>query len=52
LKLKPAFVVFPFFTALSVLAEQSELSRQSDAHQMFSLRDELSKHPALPNDDH
>jgi hypothetical protein len=32
-----------------VIAEQSEPSRQFDAHQMFLLRDEISRHPASPD---
>src|SRR6267142_1023343 len=38
-----------FCPALWVLAEQSELSRQSDAHQMFLLRDEVSRHLGSPD---
>src|SRR6516162_638770 len=36
-------LLFP--VALSVLAAQSELRKQSDAHQMFLLRDALSRRP-------
>jgi len=49
MRLKLALVVLLFFTALSVLAEQSALSRQSDAHQMFLLRDEVRRHPGSPD---
>jgi tetratricopeptide (TPR) repeat protein len=45
MKLNFPLVALFFYFALCVLAEQSELSRQSDAHQMFLLRDEVSRHP-------
>jgi tetratricopeptide (TPR) repeat protein len=45
MRLNFPLVALFFSPALCVLAEQSELSRQSDAHQMFLLRDEVSRHP-------
>jgi len=44
----PAFFVLFFFPTVWVLAGQSELSRQSDAHQMFLLRDEITRLPGSP----
>jgi predicted aspartyl protease len=49
MRLNLSLVVLFFFPTLWVLAEQSEPSRQSDAHQMFLLRDEVSRHPGPPD---
>jgi hypothetical protein len=49
MRLKLTLMVLFFSLTLWVLAEQSELSRLSDAHQMFLLRDEMSKHPGSPD---
>jgi len=45
MRLNFALVALFFSAALWVLAEQSDLSTQSDGHQMFPLRDALSRHP-------
>jgi predicted aspartyl protease len=44
-----ALVVLFFPPAFWAIAEQSEPSRQFDAHQMFLLRDEIRRHPVLPD---
>jgi len=44
MRLNFVLVALFFPSTLWVLAEQSELSRQSELHQMFLLRDALSKH--------
>jgi gag-polyprotein putative aspartyl protease len=49
MRLNFALVTLFFSPALWVLAERSELSKQSDAHQMFLLRDDVSRHPGSPD---
>jgi hypothetical protein len=49
MRLNFALVALFLSPGLWVLAKQSELSRQSDAHQMFLLRDEVSRHPGSPD---
>jgi len=44
MKLNLGLVALLFSSTLWVLTEQSELSKQSELHQMFLLRDALSKH--------
>jgi hypothetical protein len=44
MKLDFVLVALLFSSTLWVLTEQSELSKQSEFHQMFLLRDALSKH--------
>jgi predicted aspartyl protease len=44
-----ALVVLFFPPTFWVIAEQSEPSRQFDSHQMFLLRDEISRYPASPD---
>jgi hypothetical protein len=40
-------IVLLFSPAICLLNEQSRLHRQSDVHQMFLLRDEISRHPGI-----
>ena len=49
MRLNFALVALFFCPTLWLLADQSELSRQSDAHQMFLLRDEVSRHLGSPD---
>jgi predicted aspartyl protease len=41
--------VFLSFPVLWMLAQESQLSKHSDAHQMFLLRDELNRNPGSPD---
>jgi tetratricopeptide (TPR) repeat protein len=45
MRLNLAFAFLFLAPTICVLAELSELSKQSDAHQMFLLRDEVNRHP-------